>query len=206
MIESITKPSDMDKIILADEEIENDNPNAVSKLYVSNEYQKILFLSELVGQISDGEWENASPSHHWEFWSFLSRDPNNIIVTGSLSDVGIYITYKDLNNFAYKYRMNDIKRNYNFTSRSLLNIVGPRMIATINAYILYKDKIDINAFYDGRVMSAVEGESYYEEAMTRVGFTKEMVDEIRNSTKYDMKNLIFDLNNLKTAFKTDRKA
>ena len=31
--------------------------------------QAVIFQNEIVGQLSDGAWENSKPYNHWEFWS-----------------------------------------------------------------------------------------------------------------------------------------
>lgn len=38
-------------------------------LALATDIQVALFTRELVGQLSDGAWENASPSDHWEAWA-----------------------------------------------------------------------------------------------------------------------------------------
>lgn len=39
-----------------------------TKLVLSNIEQKVIFFGELQGQISDGNWENATPHGHYEYW------------------------------------------------------------------------------------------------------------------------------------------
>lgn len=38
-------------------------------IHVKNLSQSNLWYGEIVGQISDGAWENAKPMDHWEVWS-----------------------------------------------------------------------------------------------------------------------------------------
>lgn len=42
--------------------------------------QKALFTHELVGQMSDGAWENTAPFDHWEVWAScaVKVDPTNV--------------------------------------------------------------------------------------------------------------------------------
>lgn len=35
---------------------------------------KAIFDEEIVGQLSDGAWENTMPYNHWEFWSRLKTE------------------------------------------------------------------------------------------------------------------------------------
>lgn len=37
-----------------------------------NKGTKAIFNYEIVGQLSDGQWENTLPYHHWRFWGELS--------------------------------------------------------------------------------------------------------------------------------------
>lgn len=81
-------------------------------LRVRNAAQKILWDDELSGQISDGAWENAMPLDHWKPWcrAEVVVDPAN---------VG--------RNFYVR------KDSYLFTSTSLLEIIGERMIENVVA-------------------------------------------------------------------------
>lgn len=78
-------------------------------LVVRNEAQKILFDEELMGQLSDGMWENTRPFDHWKVWADC-----DVVVAGPDDEVGrtFYAA----------------KSNYNFTSRDLLDVVGDRML------------------------------------------------------------------------------
>lgn len=51
----------------------------MAKLFLRNNDQVALFKEELVGQLSDGAWENSSPYDHWKGWSDaeLGVDANN---------------------------------------------------------------------------------------------------------------------------------
>jgi hypothetical protein len=41
--------------------------------------QAAIFEKELVGQFSDGMWENASPSNHWKPWSEAKVEVGGVI-------------------------------------------------------------------------------------------------------------------------------
>jgi len=89
----------------------------MAQLYVRNYEQKVLWDFELLGQISDGAWENASPMNHWKYWS----DPAKV----DASNPG-YTGYAR-------------KNNYNFTSPDLLKIIGYRMMSYLNAFNFLKE-------------------------------------------------------------------
>ena len=75
-----------------------------------NQAQKILFDGEIRGQISDGYWENARPCDHYKSWcqAITIVDPKN-------PGRNFYVT----------------KDNYGLTSPTLLEIVGARMIESV---------------------------------------------------------------------------
>jgi len=83
-------------------------------LRVRNLAQKLLWDEELSGQISDGMWENTRPFNHYKSWCWAEVivDPSN---------VG--------RNF---YAMKD---NYNFASTFMLECIGDRMLAHVQASI-----------------------------------------------------------------------
>jgi hypothetical protein len=68
--------------------------------------QAVLFMCELSGQISDGNWENASPHDHWMPMcdAVIAVDPNSPSI-----------------NFRPR-------RSYNFSDPELLEVVGDRII------------------------------------------------------------------------------
>lgn len=67
-----------------------------------------IHMTEIDGQLSDGNWENARPENHWRPWcdAIVVVDPENV----------------GRNFYARKtsYRLND---------KDLLDVVGPRMLA-----------------------------------------------------------------------------
>lgn len=38
------------------------------EVFFESKVALLIWENEVTGQISDGEWENARPSNHWEFW------------------------------------------------------------------------------------------------------------------------------------------
>jgi len=85
---------------------------------VRNAAQKILFEQELVGQISDGMWENV-PGDHWQCWSDATVVVAATLPSGEQAPVG--------RNFYAQ------KSNYRFNSTDLLSCVGDRMLASVQA-------------------------------------------------------------------------
>jgi hypothetical protein len=79
-------------------------------LAVRNAAQKILFDEELSGQISDGMWENSAPRDHWRPWSRAE------VVVDPINVGRDFYAQKD---------------NYGINRRDLLDIVGDRMLASV---------------------------------------------------------------------------
>lgn len=88
------------------------------QLVVRNLAQKVLFMEELQGQISDGMWENARPFEHWKVWC-----DSELEVIVNANNVG--------RNFSA------IKSNYNLNSSELLECVGDRMVLNVRAYKMF---------------------------------------------------------------------
>jgi len=76
-------------------------------LTVSNLAQKVIFLYEMEGQLSDGKWENTVPHNHWKQWMLKS---DQILVGEAVGTE----------------RMGH-SRSYNMADRELLSIVGKRV-------------------------------------------------------------------------------
>lgn len=95
-------------------------------LRVRNLAQKVLWENELSGQISDGQWENATPHNHWEPWcrATVVVDPDNV--------------GRDF----YARR-----ESYNFSAPDLLSVVGERMVE-------YVRRATGDATYDAKRMRA----------------------------------------------------
>lgn len=91
----------------------------MSKLTVRNMAQKIAFMCEMKGQISDGQWENSRPHDHYKSWMLDWED----VEVGD--DVGRDFWVE--------------KDNYNFTNSNLLDVVGSRLLLKIKLAMLYHD-------------------------------------------------------------------
>jgi len=75
------------------------------------ESQVIIFKCELLGQISDGYWENSTPHDHYK----------------SFSDIDVKTDVQVGKNFF-------TKRKYNFANKMLIDVVGDRMIAYVQFF------------------------------------------------------------------------
>ena len=105
-----------------------------NKLNVQNQIQRVAYFAELSGQISDGKWENASPYGHHYFTSLapeeISINPKNL---GFNTNATCSVFGRK--HFFTRSMAGMPKRNYNFTDKTLLDIVGERMLTIINIYI-----------------------------------------------------------------------
>ncbi len=72
-----------------------------------------LWNAELLGQLSDGMWENSSPAAHWRFWHAMH------VVAGSPASI-VLNSSRDIS-------LQCRKSSYNFAG--LYEIVGDRMLA-----------------------------------------------------------------------------
>ena len=76
------------------------------KIHVANLAQKVLMDHELSGQISDVNWENATPHQHWVSWCKAE-----VLVEPANRGINFYTM-----------------RKYDFLSEELLKVVRTRMI------------------------------------------------------------------------------
>jgi len=171
----------------------------MASLTVSNIEQKIIFMCEMQGQLSDGYWENATPSDHWKVWCNLkwndvNIDPNNIGTIG-------------IEPWA--------RRRYNFSSKMLMEVVGyririkvilARMFPEVVLPILEKDHWLIPDC-DGDVNDYLNPmHDYYIKklkTMIEAGLTPDMIKQaIANIEGYSITDLRRDCKGLKLAIKT----
>lgn len=161
------------------------------RLTLKNETQRLLFTQEIVGQLSDGRWENTRPYGHWKQWS------NCEVVVGM--EVG--------HNFYA------IKDNYNLTESSLLQIIGDRMVNMVRIRIALKwtltdEQIRFIADYDFDQL-----EEYARRENSPQDFWSKRLEEVRaykfkiieaknNKALYTMKDLRHDLREIKESMKT----
>lgn len=87
----------------------------------ANAAQAIIFECELLGQISDGYWENSRPHDHW-------LDFSDVKVTHAFhADTDGAVIGKNFHT----------SRKYNFSDPGLLEIVGQRMINFVKFYTAF---------------------------------------------------------------------
>lgn len=77
-----------------------------NRVYVANAAQKALLDFELLGQISDGHWENSRPMNHWKAWCH-----SEVVVRPEKTGISFLPV-----------------RKYDFAAYELLRIVRTRMI------------------------------------------------------------------------------
>lgn len=161
------------------------------KLTVRNLAQRIAFLGELEGQISDGNWENARPDDHWIVWMLKA---NEVVIGDSVG-----------RNFGAK------RTRYNFADEDLLNVVGERMVFLIKGAMLYPD-IVIPMVEDGEHwdwpesvadytsdQSRYENSEYHKELSGRrkaAGITLDVLEQVEESNVYTMTDLRRDMRDL----------
>lgn len=169
-----------------------------SKMVVRNMAQKISFMCEMQGQLSDGMWENTRPHNHWKVWCDVKWND---------------VTIDKLNPGVHGRLLNAIKNNYNFASNDLLSIVGDRMIMKINLWKKYGEKVETllendhwcipdNVFEYNRI--AKDKNDYYTKKMKKLhdaGITLNDIKEAQNGP-YTMKDLKKDMADLKKIIKT----
>ncbi len=158
-------------------------------IYFATVVQVTLFVNELVGQISDGMWENSSPRNHW-------RDPCDATVAVDATNPRIEGFYP--------------KRAYGFASPTLLEIVGDRMLTYARARIKHPELSDraIRSLDSGEWMWKETG-PHYDNIRTDLAVIgihnhadqKRVLAELVD-VKYDLKDLRKDLRAMTQVFKS----
>ena len=160
--------------------------------YVRNIAQKVLMDFELKGQFSDGHWENSRQD--WKLWC----DTDFIVSTdGKLGTVGIG---------DWKKR----RARYNLSAKSLLEVVGDRMMAAVRVCQKFPKLADMREIRHAIEFVAEEAlnPSYpqmdyareYQTKVEKVVGSKNMAEFNRvaaDTTLYTMKMMRKDLNDLK---------
>ena len=158
-------------------------------LNFANIFQVLHWNQEMIGQISDGMWENASPNDHWRFWMNAT-----VSVAKDDSELG--------RNFYAR------KDNYLLSSKDLLEIVGDRMIFRANIlYRLPKAEAEVVALFDVELPEDVENIRFYErlaakypesgyaeklQAWKDLGITQNTLDAVDEYRKVGWKNALYD--------------
>ena len=152
-----------------------------------------LWKHEILGQLSDGAWENARPMNHWEFWHHLDSD------VGSENKVTLY---------AMRYSPYCTKNRYNIAC--LYEYVVDRMLAYGRMATVTDDEKLLELADD---MPATLGQ-FLKSRETGVWIRSWHKDELDTinldialafyTSKYGMKELRRDVKDIKEAMKTAR--
>lgn len=162
------------------------------QIILANANQVVLYKQELVGQISDGYWENSSPRDHW-------RSPCRAsVVVGEEPGVN-FIPH----------------RAYNFNAKNLVDVVGERMMQSVrvamkfpklspvarevfeNGEWWWKQTCSNQAMLDHHVEMVAELKTV---GITNFQEMKTAVDNL-DETSYTMKDMRKDLRGINAAFK-----
>lgn len=162
-------------------------------LYIANEAQRIIFEHEMVGQLSDGYWENSSPHNHWLPWVMAE------VLIAEDGQVGRTF-WAD-------------KCNYNFANSMLLEAVGHHMLVKVKAHLMgYSDSIigqlpdGADDYQDHVRYAARDGNKGYWagklQALGKAGINYQAMQAIDAWDGYTMKDLRKDCRALGVAAKT----
>jgi hypothetical protein len=155
----------------------------IKTLTVRNIEQQALFL-ELDGQLSDGFWENAKPYDHYKPWceAKVVVDPTNV----------------GRNFWAQK-------KNYNFSAKALLDVVGLRMLATVRIARAFGYEVasilEFAASCNGKIYDQYNP-AIFSKAAAVAGYDTEQFVTLLHlavaDNSYTMRDMRRDLNDLKT--------
>lgn len=166
---------------------------------------KILFITEIQGQLSDGMWENAKPYDHWEFWGVIK--PEEIEVS---EKVGVESTYHN-GKFCKR-------TTYGLNRNDFLDGISERMINAVKQYHALSSTMSDKDFFSLRVPESLEDFDWFvdkaEEAnkpddfyvrtvnkWVEKGITRDFLVRVLESDPYDIKALKKDLRALAHAMK-----
>lgn len=96
--------------------------------------QKILFVAEISGQLSDGHWENVSPRNHW-------RVPTSAEVKVDPHQQGLSFIPS---------------RSYNFANVDLIRVIGGTMLNAVKFFSTFPHLIDGTNLHDYRYEETAE--------------------------------------------------
>jgi hypothetical protein len=151
-----------------------------------------LWINELVGQLSDGMWENSGPRDHWKFWHHLD------VVVGESASLDTHGAFASKNAYAFN---------------RLFSIIGERMLATGRMARAGGDP------YDRELLSAAQDmPATFEEFQVRktagawdAEFVKTRMEKVDDhqaalfyATTYTMNDLRVDINLIKSTMKLAR--
>ena len=166
-------------------------------IFFENETQEALWQFELVGQISDGAWENSKPYHHWKSWCRANT----------------YFSNQDCVNVLFGNTVRAVKRNYDFIKELCsVQCIRNRMIVfarltKILGYNMANNAIGLFDTLDDdcpfRGMPNYEG-GYWDKLREKLSvFNFVEIKRIGEDEKlYTEKTLIEDLKRISLAMKT----
>jgi hypothetical protein len=157
-----------------------------TNIYFANAVQKTLFDCELVGQLSDGYWENSRPSNHWK----LPCSANlHVCKEGEVPHVDF-----------------SPDRRYRFDAPDLLKYVGDRMLTYAKLRLKYPNVSD-SAIRNIESVGKYKFEGEYAQhcAAHFAEFGVKSIEEQRQilqnlHVQYEMSHLKKDLKAIKEAF------
>ncbi len=175
-----------------------------------------VWRAEILGQMSDGMWENTAPHDHWEFWHRLRTVVNVGAPAGVKLDEGKYAPYNQ-------------KTSYGISG--LYDIIGDRMVAYGRMGRVLSTVVDIDIVespdYDTRYGkdSTFDACVHAAEYLQELGLDRFLAEKAAGAfsepwteryfkhldegtarlffaTRYDMKDLKADVRLIKQAIKT----
>lgn len=155
-----------------------------AKINFRNQEQVTLFMCELRGQISDGQWENTLPRDHWHM-------PCDAVVAVAATPEQLGCSIQPI-------------RKYNFAKKELWDVVADRMftqVCLVRAFPALTEQYDEHwswlRAYEGEDKEACESYFGYKlaEVLARVAV---------QARQYTMKDLRKDLKDMSAIFNTMR--
>jgi hypothetical protein len=140
-------------------------------IYFENNIQAALYKNELVGQISDGMWENSTPHNHWQApcRATVAVDTENPRVENAW-----------------------FRRRYNFANKTLVDVVGDRMLnIAMLAKAGYSDDIirQFDEVYDSMFTDANEYWAKKRALFIETFGSKDGYDQVVNTDRMQIKEL-----------------
>lgn len=166
----------------------------MNTLFLDNDTQAALFKFEIVGQLSDGNWENLRPHDHWKVWCRC----NTAIASNDISAGRNFYVARD---------------NYGLTSPKLLYVIGGRMIGYARLVQKFgfiaadelQSCVDIGEYgeYQPRFkdpLAFASNDDYWKEKAAQLKkYDMDKVKECIEHGNYNKRNLICDLKRIKAA-------
>lgn len=155
--------------------------------------QVALYEMELIGQISDGHWENARPDGHWEPWCI---------------DIQVIVDPENVGRDFYADKV-----NYNLTNKDLLEVVGTRMERYVRLALHFgleqakvlEDALDLYGDFRGLPAASLDGD-YWDGIRAKLApfDMAEVKRVVEDESTYGRKELMADLRAMKAAMRTIR--